>query len=246
MKKYGLIGFPLTHSFSRAWFTKKFETEHITDSVYENFSIPQIEDLEEILQKEKDLCGLNVTIPYKEQVMDYLDLQDEVVAAIGACNCIRIQKGILTGHNTDVVGFESSLKKKLAAHHKAALVLGSGGASKAVIFVLKKLGMDYRIVSRKPATDGLHISYTDLTEELMQSNTLLINTTPLGMYPETGTCPPIPFEFISSRHYLYDLVYNPAQTIFLQKGKQKGATIENGSDMLVIQAEESWRIWNES
>jgi len=244
MKRYGLIGYPLTHSFSQRYFTEKFEKEGITGCSYANYSLPSIGELAGVLM-DPELCGLNVTIPYKQQVIPYLDARDEVVAAIGACNCIKIVEGRLSGYNTDVVGFGQSLVRRLEGHHRRALVLGSGGAAKAVEWVLGRLGISWLTVSRRPRPGSGSIGYEDVDAGLLAEHTLVINTTPLGMYPHTDECPPLPYEAMTSRHYLFDLIYNPAKTLFLQKGEARGATVENGLEMLVLQAEESWRIWNE-
>jgi shikimate dehydrogenase len=243
MRRYGLIGYPLTHSFSQRFFTEKFVREGISDCTYSNFSLAGIGELPAVLG-DPELCGLNVTIPYKRAVLDYLHYKDEVVEAIGACNCIRIDGGELTGFNTDVVGFEQSLARRLAAHHRQALVLGTGGASKAVEYVLKKRGIGYRMVTRRPRPDTGDMGYEDVDEKVMASHLLIINTTPVGMYPQVGECPPLPYEALTARHYLFDLIYNPARTLFLQKGEERHAVVENGYEMLVLQAEESWRIWN--
>jgi shikimate dehydrogenase len=246
MRIFGLIGFPLGHSFSRHYFTEKFLRENISGCDYVTFPIATIADLPALL-RDPSLRGLNVTIPYKEQVIGYLDELDPVVQEIGACNCIRIERGggsaRLYGYNTDVIGFERSLVKKLEPHHEHALVLGTGGASKAVEHVLRKLGISYRLVSRNPRA-GMQ-SYDEIDESVLREHTLIINTTPLGMSPRLSECPPLPYEAMTPRHYLFDLVYNPAQTLFLEKGEERGAATENGHEMLVIQAEESWRIWNE-
>jgi shikimate dehydrogenase len=246
MRKFGLIGYPLTHSFSERYFTEKFVREGVRDCSYTAWSLSAIADLPSLLT-DPELCGLNVTIPYKQQVLPYLTIQNEVVRAIGACNCIKILGGKLEGHNTDVIGFEQSLIKKLQPHHTQALVLGTGGAAKAVGYVLEKLGIGYRFVSRKVGRAGAdeNLSYEEVDGPLLLSHTLLINTTPMGMYPKVEEAPPLPYEALSPRHYLFDLVYNPERTLFLQKGEQRGATVENGYEMLILQAEESWRIWNE-
>ena len=241
MKRYGLIGQPLTHSFSQKYFTQKFEREHITGCRYDLFPLGSIDELGPVLQT-PGLQGLNVTIPYKEQVIRYLDRLDPVVAAIGACNCIRIVNGQLMGFNTDVTGFRESLLAGFRFPHNGALVLGTGGASKAVVYVLQELGLKVTTVSRTPAA-GM-FGYADLSEDLMRSNTLIVNTTPLGTTPDILTLPPIPYRFLDSTHYLFDLVYNPGKTSFLKQGEERGATIRNGQDMLEIQAEESWKIWN--
>lgn len=243
MRAFGLIGYPLGHSFSKGFFTEKFQREQI-DAQYENYPIPAISEFPELLARHPQLEGLNVTIPYKEQVIPYLDELSPVVAAIGACNCIRIQQGRLIGYNTDVVGFEQSLRKKLQPDHRKALVLGTGGASKAVQYVMRQLQIDCTVVSRNADPAKGIAGYDQLTSADLQEATLWINTTPLGMYPNTESAPPLDYSQVTDRHYLYDLVYNPSETRFLTLGKAKGATVENGHDMLIIQALESWRIWN--
>jgi shikimate dehydrogenase len=241
MRRFGLIGYPLTHSFSQKYFTEKFAQEAITDCVYENYSIEVIGELTGVLQK-SGLSGLNVTIPYKKQVLPFLTNSSYGVMEIGACNCIDIQDGILTGHNTDVFGFERSLLPFLHANHNKALVLGTGGASAAVVFVLRKLHIRFQYVSRSAGENA--IGYDSLTEEIMADHQLIINTTPVGTYPKVDSYPEIPYQFITPNHHLYDLTYNPPETQFLAKGKAKGATTQNGHEMLILQAEESWRIWN--
>lgn len=243
IKSYGLIGYPLSHSFSKKYFTEKFERESIAGHVYELFPIESITRLPEILSNNPSLAGLNVTIPYKEQVIDYLDTCSSVVEEIGACNCIKIKEGKLTGYNTDVIGFSRSLEPKLKTSHKKALVLGTGGAAKAVYYVLKQKGIEFLQVSRKRS--DLSISYEDIDEQMIKEYTLIINTTPLGMHPDVDKAPDIPYQFLGQEHYLFDLVYNPPITKFLSEGKKRGAEIENGADMLVIQAEASWDIWND-
>ena len=242
MRLFALIGYPLTHSFSKKYFTEKFEKEGLKDCRYEHFSIDDISKLKTVLEENPDLCGLNVTIPYKEQVLSFLNEKNELVKQIKACNCISIKKGKLKGYNTDVLGFEQSLQEKLKPQHKKALILGTGGAAKAVEFVLDKHNIAYKYVSRKPSSKNY--SYEQLTPSIIKSHTLIINTTPLGMYPAVTEAPPIPYESLTSDHYLFDLIYNPEVTLFLRKGQEKGAAIKNGYQMLVIQAEESWKIWN--
>jgi shikimate dehydrogenase len=242
MRRFGLIGYPLSHSFSQKYFTEKFAQLGLPDCVYENFSFPDIQELAEILTSHKDLCGFNITIPHKKNVMPFLHDQSDVVKQIGACNCVHIQNGKLTGYNTDVVGFEQSLVPFLKKHHAKALILGTGGASAAVEFVLKKLGMEVQYVSRKKT--GTSMGYDEIDEAMMLSHQLIINCTPLGMYPKVDGCPGIPYQFLSAQHHLYDLIYNPAETKFLEKGKLQGASTQNGQEMLILQAEESWRIWN--
>lgn len=242
MRTFGLIGYPLGHSFSKKYFSDKFEREGIIGNVYELYPIEQIDQLENLLVSNQNLAGLNVTIPYKEQVIQYLDSMSPVVEEIGACNCIHIRNGRLMGHNTDVVGFSKSLLPKLKPHHNKALLLGTGGSSKAVAYTLKELGIPFLQVSRTPI-EGM-IGYEEIDQSMLEDHTLLINTTPVGMYPNIDKAPAIPYEFIGADHYLFDLVYNPERTRFLQEGASRGATVENGSDMLVIQAEASWEIWN--
>lgn len=242
MRRLGLIGNPLGHSFSASWFKAKFQAERITDALYENYELPSLEDLLLLFEKHKDLCGLNVTIPYKEQVLPYLDEQSHEVRQIGACNCIHILEGRSIGYNTDAYGFRNSLEPLLNAHHKKALVLGTGGASKAVIYVLNQLGIKQALVSRRPSDTT--ISYADVTPEVLQDHLLIINTTPVGTYPIVDEAPPLPYHLLTEQHLLFDLVYNPPTTKFLALGTDRGAQISNGQRMLELQAEESWRIWN--
>ncbi len=242
MKVYGLIGYPLTHSFSQRYFTDKFNQENITGIVYENFSIPTIESFPGVLAT-PGLAGLNVTIPYKEMVIPYLDEMTDVVRETGACNCIRIRDGKLTGFNTDVIGFEGSLLTGLKPAHDQALVLGTGGAAKAVQWVLRKLKIPFITVSRRPGPEGT-LTYEEISSSILASHRLIINTTPLGMFPRVEECPPIDLTQVGSNHFLFDLIYNPETTRFLQYGIDRGATTRNGFDMLLRQAEESWKIWN--
>lgn len=242
MRLYGLIGYPLSHSFSKKYFTEKFEREGLNDCRYELFPLSSIGELPQLLKDHPDLRGLNVTIPYKEQVLSYLNAENELVKAIRACNCIDIRNGQLKGYNTDVLGFERSLLEQWQPYHKKALILGTGGVSKAVQFILKKIGMSCRYVSRKPGVNNF--SYEQLTPSVMEEYTLIVNTTPLGMYPNITEAPPIPYQALTPRHYLFDMVYNPERTLFLRMGEERGAVIKNGYDMLEIQADESWKIWN--
>jgi shikimate dehydrogenase len=243
MRLFGLIGYPLTHSFSKKYFTDKFEREGLTDCRYELFSLASIHELTALLERYPELSGLNVTIPYKEKVLSFLEEADDVVKRIQACNCITVRNGRLKGFNTDVTGFEQSLKTELKPHHHHALVLGTGGASKAVAYVLEKLGICFKYVSRKKNADGY--SYDELTGNIISSHTLIINTTPVGTFPDVTGAPVIPYGSLTPDHYLFDMVYNPAKTLFLQKGEERGAVIKNGYDMLLIQADESWKIWND-
>lgn len=242
MKQLGLIGYPLGHSFSEKFFSEKFKREGIIDHAYALYPIVQIEQLTALLDNSPGLIGLNVTIPYKEKVVAYLNHMSPVVKEIGACNCIKIVNGVLTGYNTDVIGFSKSLRPKLEHHHHRALVFGTGGSAKAVHFVLKELDIPFLKVSRTPAEDM--IPYEAIDASILQEYRLLVNTTPLGMHPNIETAPEIPYEFIGPQHYLFDLVYNPHRTRFLQEGISRGAVVENGSDMLKIQAEASWDIWS--
>ncbi len=243
MRLFGLIGYPLSHSFSAKYFTAKFEKEEIINCSYELFPLKTIDELSLLLRDQPGLEGLNITIPYKKQVMRLLD-ESRIPGGLFACNCINIAGGKLIGYNTDITGFELSIKPLLRSHQKRALVLGNGGATEAIMFVLKKLGIDFTIVSRTPDKET-ELGYGALTEKIIREHTLIINTTPLGMYPDEKSFPRIPYQHISDRHLLYDLVYNPAKTLFLQKGEEKGAVIKNGEEMLTLQAEESWRIWNQ-
>lgn len=243
MKRYGLLGRTLTHSFSKSYFAKKFAEEGISDAVYENFELKTVEEFPLLLSERPDLKGLNVTIPYKEDVLQYLTDKDEVVEAIGACNTIKIEGGSLIGYNTDVLGFHKSLQPQLKPHHKKALVLGTGGASKAILYILNRLGIEAQLVSRHKQ-EG-QCGYEDLGEEVLSTHHLVINTTPLGMYPNVDADPPIPYEFITPQHFLFDLIYNPAKTKFLAEGEKRGAQICNGQQMLIEQAEASWQIWSE-
>lgn len=243
MRLFGLIGYPLTHSFSKKYFDKKFEEEGLTDCRFENFPITSMAELPEMLQQ-PGLAGFAATIPYKQQLMAYLDSTEHIPSDLGACNCVKITDGKLIGYNTDWIGFEKSFAPLLQPHHKTALVLGNGGATAAVVYVLKQLNIAYEIVSRQ-LHNGSTLTYDNLNEEIIGDHLVIINTTPLGMYPAVDTCPPIPYEAITGQHFLYDLTYNPSKTLFLQKGEEKGATVKNGEGMLVLQAEENWRTWNE-
>jgi len=242
MKRYGLIGYPLTHSFSQKYFSEKFLKEQLNDHAYENFPIKAISELKEVISSHTDLCGLNVTIPYKKEVLSYLDECSTAVKSMGACNCIKISDGKLSGFNTDVIGFEKSLRPFLRPEHTAALILGTGGAAVAVAYVMELLGIRYQYVSRQKTSNS--IAYTELDQQIISDHSLIINTTPLGMYPAVDDCPPLPYQWLTAKHHCFDLIYNPAETLFLQKAAAQHATIQNGAEMLIIQAEESWRIWN--
>ena len=246
MKHLGLIGYPLSHSFSVKYFSEKFSREGISEFEYLNYPIQSVQELKPMIEEKEDLIGLNVTIPHKEAVMPMLDEIDPEAAEIGAVNTIRIMRSSgkihLKGYNSDAYGFRESLLPLLGASHQNALVLGTGGASKAITHVLEQLGISYQYVSRTPAKDQLH--YLDLCYAVIKKHTLIINTTPLGTYPNTSAFPNIPYDLVTSGHILYDLVYNPPETEFLRFGKQKGATVINGHEMLILQAEKSWEIWN--
>ena len=244
MKLYGLIGYPLGHSFSKEYFTDKFKRENLSDCVFEAFPIPSIAEFNDIVKDNPSLKGMGVTIPYKEQVLSFVDEQSEEVKAIGATNSIRIYQNKRIAYNTDIIGFEKSFCKYLKPIHKKALVLGTGGASKAVQYVLKKLQINYLVVTRDKTAIANSISYKDLDQQILNNYQVIINCTPVGMYPNENIAPEIPYEFLTSAHYLYDLVYKPKKTLFLERGEAAGATTENGYEMLLIQAEESWKIWN--
>ena len=274
MKLLGLIGYPLSHSFSKKYFTQKFENEGLThDWQYELFPIESINQLPDLLRGHPNLVGLNVTIPYKEDVMYWLDELDETAEAIGAVNCIKIVNGKLNGYNTDYYGFQKSLlspprpqRGSLDVVHSEiemednieitdslfgcgrgldikALILGTGGSAKAVAYALKKLKIPYQYVSRHKSAHGF--TYADLDKSIMASHQLIVNCTPLGMSPNTEGCPPIPYEYLDNQHFMYDLIYNPEESTFLKKGKERGAKVKSGLDMLHFQAEKGWEIWNE-
>jgi shikimate dehydrogenase len=245
-RKFGLIGFPLSHSFSRKFFTEKFSIEGI-DAEYLNFEIESISQLPHVIASHPDLSGINVTIPYKEQVIKFLDSFDVTATQIQAVNTIRIQRSghrvLLHGYNTDIQGFQESIQPLLQKYHHKAMVLGSGGASKAVVKALENLKIETILVSRNPEEKG-ELSYGDLDEDVMSSYKIIVNTTPIGSFPNIEGCPAIPFELITPKHLLFDLVYNPEVTEFLKQGKLRGATTKNGLEMLHLQALASWEIWN--
>lgn len=249
MRGFGLIGFPLSHSFSKQYFTDKFRREHIANCYYETFPIEEINLLPDLLSRQNDLVGLNVTIPYKEQIIPYLDEIENDARAIGAVNTVKIIRfrntARLIGYNTDSYGFHKSISPSLKPYHKKALILGTGGASKAVAYVLKKLSIDLMFVSRTPRHKG-QISYKDITDAIISDYRIIVNTSPLGMYPDTGSFPDIPYRLLTPEHILFDLIYNPLETHFLRKGKAQGCIVVNGLDMLYYQAERAWEIWNKS
>lgn len=242
MKTYGLIGYPLTHSFSRSFFSEKFITERITDCTYENFSFEKIEDAITHLKNLSSLGGINVTIPHKRSVIRFLDDFSAVCREIESCNCIKITGNKWIGYNTDVTGFMQSIQPLLKSYHKNALILGTGGASKAVAYSFRKLGISYQYVSRNPSEAMM--AYEQLNRETLTSHTIIVNTTPLGMYPHINESPKIPYQFLTEKHLVYDLIYNPEETLFLKKARERKSVTKNGMEMLVIQAEESWKIWN--
>ncbi len=245
MKQYGLIGHPLSHTFSKKYFTEKFEREHISDCSYDLFDIENIALFPEILKNNPKLLGLNVTIPYKEKIISYLTEIDEKAKEIGAVNTITINQHTnqLKGYNTDYFGFKNSLKPFLENYHERALILGTGGASKTVAFVLKELNIDCLLVSRNPQ-NNTEISYDDINEYVIKHHQLIINTTPIGMFPNEADFPSFNYNNLTSFHLLYDLIYNPTETAFIKKGKLQGCLTLNGMDMLKLQAEKAWEIWN--
>lgn len=247
MRTYGLVGFPLTHSYSRAFFTNKFEVEQL-DAQYVNFELKEIEDLQQVLTEYPNLCGLNVTLPYKTAVMAYLDELDDVAASIGAVNVIAFRKDAagnvrLKGYNSDVIGFRNSIQPLLNASHKQALILGTGGGAKAVYEGLKQLGISSTYVSRR-RQEGM-CTYDELDESVFSQYTVIVNASPLGMFPNIDACPNIPYEFLTSNHVLFDLIYNPEEPLFLRKGRERGAVVKNGREMLQLQAVAAWDYWNE-
>lgn len=245
MEKYGLIGFPLSHSFSRDFFNEKFKSEGI-DAEYLNFEIPSIDRLPETLSANPDLRGFNVTIPYKEKIISYLDELSEEADHIGAVNVVKVTqrkgKTFLKGYNSDVIGFMRSIEPLIDSNRRQALVLGTGGASKAVSYALHRLGIETLMVSRNPK-EGM-ISYEQLTPDIVSTHKVIINCTPVGMYPHADECPKIPYHAIEFGHLLYDLVYNPDETLFLKRGAQQGAEVKNGLEMLLLQAYVGWDFWH--
>lgn len=244
MTIYGLIGKTLHHSFSKRFFSEKFKTEEINDTQYVNFELRDLGAGLPLLKNNPEIKGLNVTIPYKTEIIPFLDELTEECREIKACNCIKIENGKWIGYNTDVTGFEKSFAPFLKPYQKKALILGTGGASNAVAFVLKKLNIEYLKVSRSKKKPSSIITYSDITSELLKEFTIVINTTPVGTSPHVNESPDLPYESITDQHYFFDLIYNPTKTLFLSLAEKKGAFIENGDKMLSIQAEESWRIWN--
>lgn len=246
MRRFGLIGFPLTHSFSKKYFAEKFKKEGIQDCQYDLYEISDISMFPKIISDNPDLEGINVTIPYKEKIIPYLDKLDPACATIGAVNCIKFSNGKLIGYNTDYLGFKASLNRWIDEERPKALILGSGGASKAVEEALIDLKITYLLVSRSHSEKENHITYTELANDpvILKSHLLIINTTPLGTFPKTEEMPAINQMFISKHHMIYDLVYNPEKTLFMKTMQSQGARVKNGLEMLHLQAEAAWEIWN--
>ncbi len=242
MKEYGLIGHPLTHSFSKTFFDKKFASENITDATFHLFDLESVEELTEVLSLHPLLKGFAVTIPYKQSIINFLDDISDEAKSVGAVNCVKIIKGKLTGFNTDVMGFAATLLPMLPTKSNKALILGTGGASKAVQHVLKQNRIPFQLVSRNATQET--ITYNAIDKTLMQSYNLMINCTPLGMFPNIESFPTLPYEYANENHIFYDLIYKPEETMFLKKAKDQGATIANGFEMLIAQAEKNWEIWN--
>jgi shikimate dehydrogenase len=245
MKQYGLIGKTLSHSFSKRYFDVYFKDK--PDCLYDLYELESIDMLPQLVSSKHPL-GLNVTIPYKQSVLPFLDVLSEEAKAVGAVNVVKLDYNsdtpVLNGFNTDVYGFEMSLQPLLHSYHDKAIILGTGGASKAVAYILDKLNIDYLFVSREKEKNAKIINYQHLSSEIISSHLLIINTTPVGMYPDTTICPQLNFEAITSKHLFYDLIYNPAKTMLLKEAERRGAIIKNGMDMLILQAQKSWEIWN--
>jgi shikimate dehydrogenase len=249
MKTYGLIGYRLGYSFSKGFFQKKFETEGLNDREYLNFELDRIDDFPDIFKQNDQIAGLNCTIPYKQAIIPFLDEVDEQAAEVGAVNTIRISRSNnqikLKGYNTDCYGFEHSILPMLKDKHRKALILGTGGASKAIKYVLNQKNIEYISATTKDQLGDSELSYHQIDEPILKEHLIIINATPLGTYPNVDNCPAIPYEFLTPDHILYDLVYNPEETMFMKKGKAKGAATKNGLEMLHLQAEKAWEIWNE-
>lgn len=246
MRTFGLIGYPLAQSFSQKYFTDKFNREKI-DARYLNFEIPSVDELPRLLNHHPYIAGFGVTIPHKENIFQYLNELDENARLIGAVNVIKIswdnKKPTLKGYNTDLIGFTDSIKPLLQAHHKKALILGTGGAAKAIAHAFDRMKIKRKFVSRQAADNGTY-TYAELNENLLKEHTIIVNCTPLGMYPNVDECPDIPYHFVTKEHLMYDLTYNPETTLFMQKGLDNGASAKNGLEMLHLQAEAAWQIWN--
>ncbi|GHT38886.1 shikimate 5-dehydrogenase [Endomicrobiia bacterium] len=249
MAQYGLIGFPLKHSFSKKYFNDKFEAENI-DAEYLNFEISDIKEIKTIIKNNPNLKGLNVTIPYKEQIIPYLNDLSKNARLIGAVNVVKFEyqkkKLKLTGYNSDIIGFKDSIQPFLQERgYKKALILGTGGSAKAIFYGLKQFGIEATYVSRTKSQDGV-LAYEELTEEILLENKVIVNCTPVGMWPHVDECPDIPYQWITKEHLLYDLLYNPNETLFMKNGKKQGATVKNGLEMLLLQAFASWNFWNDA
>lgn len=242
MDKYGIIGNPLGHSFSKGFFTEKFAREGI-DAQYLNFQIPEIGKLTDVLKENPELRGINVTLPYKTEVIPFLDELSDEAREIGAVNVVQIRNGHLKGFNSDIIGFTRSIQPLLKPHHKKALILGTGGASRAIRVGLTRLGLEWKYVSRTPR-EGM-ITYDDITAETLREYEVIVNCSPVGMFPKVDECPAIPYEFLTPDNLLYDLVYNPETTLFMKKGTLQDAVVKNGLEMLHLQAIASWEFWNE-
>ncbi len=240
--RFGLVGRNISYSFSKGYFTQKFLDLHLDGYSYENFDLQQIDEFTKLIRNTKNLKGINVTIPYKEAILPFLDELDPKAEKVGAVNTIKISKNVLKGYNTDIYGFKKSLEPFLKEYHKKALILGTGGASKAVAHVFGELGIPYIFVSRNPGTGQL--SYDGLTEAVMENYGVIVNATPLGTYPAIEIKPEIPYQWVTKDHLLFDLIYNPEKTSFLKEGGKQGAVICNGLEMLRLQAEKAWEIWN--
>ncbi len=240
MTRFGLIGYPLSHSFSKAWFTAFFEQRGLSNHSYENYALETLTGLKDLVLAE-GLSGFSVTIPHKVKVLEYLDRCAPDASAVGAVNTVKVTNGQFTGYNTDIIGFKKSFVPLLKPYHTSALVFGTGGASRAVTYVLTELGIDYQLVGRSKTAD---VGYGDLRSIDIRNAPLLINTTPLGMSPDISRLPDIPYDGIDKFHLLYDLIYNPAETRFLHEGRQRGAQTKNGYEMLLLQAHAAWEIWN--
>lgn len=244
LRKFGLLGRDIDYSFSRKYFTDKFSRENLLNHRYVNFDLPSLTGFKELLEKEIFLCGLNVTIPYKKEVIPFLDKLSEESIAIGAVNTIKFDgSGKTIGHNTDYLGFLKALEENLTSSPKKAMVLGTGGASGAIAYALKKINCEVIFVSRTPAQNTL--TYSELNQEIINSVSLIVNTTPLGTFPEVNRAPDLPYTMLNTQHLLFDLIYNPSETLLMKKAKERGAKVTNGYQMLVYQAEKSWELWNQ-
>ena len=240
--QFGLVGKNISYSFSKGYFGEKFEKLNLEDYSYDNLDFQNIEDFPEFIKQNPTISGLNVTIPYKEAIIPFLDKLSKRATEIGAVNTIKITKsGKLKGFNTDYIGFQKSIEPLLNVNHKKALILGTGGASKAVAYALKQLEIPYLFVSRNDIGDA--IGYNQINEKTFEEFQIIINCTPVGTFPNTNNCPEIPYEYFTTNHLAFDLIYNPAETLFLKKAKEQGAIVKNGLEMLTLQAEKSWDIW---